>query len=78
MSVEKTKHLYLMILRRAREVAINGLVSYPDFRRVISYPFRCKKHDSKIILQELENMKYIQRGQIGFRILTEEGDDDNG
>lgn len=74
--MESDLHLYIMILRRAREISINGLVSYSDFRRVISYPFKCKKHDAKVILNELDKMNYIKRGQMGFRILKDEGEID--
>lgn len=65
-------HLYELIKKKLEAYAVNGTLSYHDFNRIMSWAIHPSKHDSKIVLKEMDDMKIIKLGNRGLKIIVRE------
>ncbi len=66
----KIPYLYQIVRKKIEEnVTINNTLSYRDFNRIMSWAIHLSKRDSRIILQELKNMKMVKLGNRGLKLI---------
>lgn len=72
MDGRKIPSLYVIVKKKIEENSVDGTLSYRDFNRIMSWAIHLTKHDSKILRNELNNMKIIKLGNRGLKITIRE------
>lgn len=60
-------------ITKIREYAPDGVMSYQDYRQLMSWTFHLGKRDSDKLKIELKDLGLIQLGNHGFKIIQKIG-----
>jgi len=55
--------------QKIKDNAPDGVMSYKDYRQIMSWSFRLKKDESKQFLNDLAGMGLVKLGKYGFELI---------
>lgn len=61
-------------LRKIRDLAPDGVMSYSDCRQYMNWWFKFGKHETTRLLNEMQDLGLIKRGKHGIKILEVKDD----